>query len=222
VNANYTAWWRLKKTTLSIDASLFYTYFTNQIIGDFFSDPQKIIYDNLDGHAISQGATLNGELSFPTGLKINTGVTVMDVFRKEKNSLGLYPKTPQLFAPHFSGNYTVSYNFRKAGVLVDWTGKINSPMYLPVVPNDFRPGKSPWFCIMNLQLTKRFPHNFEVYAGAKNLLDFVPKYAMMRPFDPFNKHVDVDNPNNYTFDPSYNFAPIQGLKGFLGVRWTMN
>jgi outer membrane receptor for ferrienterochelin and colicins len=46
---------------------------------------------------------------------------------------------------------------------------INGPMHLLVVPNDFRPEKSPLHCIMNLQLTKRFVNNFEIYAVQKTL-----------------------------------------------------
>jgi outer membrane receptor for ferrienterochelin and colicins len=93
-------------------------------------------------------------------------------------------------------------------------------MYLPILPNDFRPEKSPWFCIANLQLTKKFGKNVELYAGVKNILNFVPKNPIMRPNDPFDKEVTVNNPNGYTFDPSYNFAPVQGARVFFGLRWT--
>jgi outer membrane receptor for ferrienterochelin and colicins len=55
---------------------------------------------------------------------------------------------------------------------------------------------------------------------------------LLHPDDPFNKpggkYFNTDgtarsdtNPNGYVFDPSYNYAPIQGLKGFLGVRLTV-
>ena len=45
----------------------------------------------------------------------------------------------------------------------------------------------------------------------------------MRPFDPFDRHVDdpVNNPNGYTFDPSYNYASLQGIRGFLGIRYNL-
>ncbi|MEI6947926.1 TonB-dependent receptor [Paraflavisolibacter sp. H34] len=222
VNANYNGWWKGDRATLSLDASLFYTYFTNQIIADYLTDPRKIIYGNLDGHAVSRGATINAELSFPKGLKLVTGATLMNVYRKERTD-GHRTKMPQLFAPRFSGNFALSYNFRKAGLTADLTGKVMGPMHLPTVPDDFRPEQSPWHCLMNLQLTKRLPHNLEVFAGAKNLLNFIPKDPILRPYDPFNNFVNdkVNNPYGYTFDPSYNYAPIQGIKGFLGVRWTV-
>jgi outer membrane receptor for ferrienterochelin and colicins len=49
---------------LNLDASAFYTYFSNKIVGDFDSDPNKIIYDNLHGYGISRGASLNVDLLF--------------------------------------------------------------------------------------------------------------------------------------------------------------
>ncbi|MES2620490.1 MAG: TonB-dependent receptor [Bacteroidota bacterium] len=221
-NLNYNGYFSHKYGFIETDVSGFYTYFSNQIVGDFLTDPKKIIYDNLSGHAVSRGVSLNTTFSFTTGLNITAGFTYMDVYRMLKDSSGTLRKTPQLHAPNFSANYTLSYNFSKIGFIIDWTGRINGPMYLPVVPNDFRPAQSPWYCIMNIQFTKQLPKNFELYAGVKNLLNFIPKNPILRPFDPFNKTVEVDNPNGYIFDPSYNYAPVQGVKGFVGVRWTMN
>lgn len=220
VNVNYNGWRNFSGGNITLDGSLFYTYFTNQIVGDFATDPQKIIYDNLNGHAISKGASASVELTLSNGFKMLTAATVMDVYRKEKNN-GVYEKLPQLFAPRVSGNFSLSYNWKQPGIVFDWTGKINGPMYLPIVPNDFRPEKSPLHCIMNLQLTKRIGNSIEIYGGGKNLLNFVPKHPILRPFDPFDKAANdpVNNPNGYTFDPSYNYAPIQGIKAFLGVRW---
>lgn len=231
INFNYTRQTKLNNGFINLDASLFYTYFTNKIVGDFITDPTKIIYDNLKGYAISKGFTLNSDISFSHRFKVNAGITVMDVYQNEKDSIGKTVKIPQLFAPVFSGTYAVSYSIPRYAIAIDWTGKINGSMYLPVVPNDFRPEKSPLYCIMNLQMTKTFLKGWEVYTGVKNLLGFLPKNPLLHPDDPFNKpggkYFDVNgnanpvtNPNGYVFDPSYNFAPVQGVKGFLGVRWT--
>ena len=231
INLNYTRQTKLNDGFVNLDASLFYTYFTNKIVGDFITDPTKIIYDNLKGHAISKGFTLNSDMSFSHRFKINAGITLMDVYQKEKDSLNKSVKIPQLFAPAFSATYAVSYSIPQYALAFDWTGKINGKMHLPVVPNDFRPQQSPLYCIMNLQMTKTFLKGWEVYTGVKNLLGFLPKNPLLHPDDPFNKpggkYFDVNgkanpvtNPNGYVFDPSYNYAPVQGAKGFLGVRWT--
>ena len=67
---NYVKKISINNIQIGLDASLFYTYFTNIIIPDFTTDPNKIIYDNLDGYAISQGVSLNLDIDLFEGLKI--------------------------------------------------------------------------------------------------------------------------------------------------------
>ncbi|MCS6818910.1 MAG: TonB-dependent receptor, partial [Chitinophagales bacterium] len=100
--------------------------------------------------------------------------------------------------------------------------RINSPMHLPVVENDFRPPRSPWYCLMNLQFSRAFVYGIQVYAGLKNLLNFLPKHPILRPFDPFDKYIEIDNPYGYTFHTQYNYAPLQGIRGYVGIRWNLN
>ncbi len=203
---------------VTLDGSIFYTYFTNRILADLFTDVNKVIFDNLDGHSVSQGATLNAEFNFTNGLKVMAGGTYMDVFIKEKNKNGEVVKEKQIQTPDFTGTWTVSYTFPKWNITLDYTGNVTGPMRLPVVPNDYRPEYSPWFSIQNLQVTKRFKSGLEIYGGLKNLLNYIPGDPILRPFDPFDKNIDIDNPNGFTFDPTYNFAPMQGIRGFLGFR----
>lgn len=209
-----------KNGFIKSDISIFYTYFTNKIVGDFISDPNKIIYDNINGHAVSRGVSCNFDISLTNGFKGVLGATWMNVFNTD--SAGV--KTPQLHAPPFSGNYTLSYTFKKQKLSIDLTGKVTSPMPLPVVANDYRPDHSPWFCIMNIQLTKQIKNNIELYAGVKNLLNFTPKDPLLRPFDPFDKTANdpVNNPYGYTFDTTYNYAPMQGIRMFFGMRININ
>lgn len=222
INLNYAKTIAHTGGYINLDGSLFYTYFTNKIVGNFLADPEKIIYSNLDGHAISKGITLNTEFAFTNSLKIISGVTLMDVYQMEKDSAtDANVKMPQLFAPRVSGTYSISYSLDKAGLTFDLTGRLNGPMHLPVVPNDERPGKSPWFTIMNFQVTKTFISGLELYAGAKNLLNFIPKDPLLRPFDPFDRNITVNNPKNFTFDTTYNYAPVQGIKAFAGLRYTI-
>ncbi|MBX2967244.1 MAG: TonB-dependent receptor [Cyclobacteriaceae bacterium] len=233
VNLNYTKMIALHSGFWNVDGSLFYTRFTNKIVGDFLTDADKIIYDNLDGYAISRGITLNTDLQFANGLSVLAGLTIMDVYSREAGE-----KIPQLFAPRFSGTLAASYTTSNKAWLIDLTGRINGPMHLPVQPDDFRPDKSPVVPLINMQVTRTFSgknekHQWEIYGGVKNLLNFIPKNPLMHPDDPFDrpagKYFDETgnprpdtNPYGYTFDTAYNYAPIQGLKGFFGVRYTIN
>lgn len=222
-NVNYTYNEYFDRSVLNIDFSVFYSYFTNQIMGDFDTNPNQIIYKNLDGYAVTRGISLENNLQLGTQWKFILGATYQDVFRmiKTENGGG-YSKITQLHAPKWSGNYTISYSFRNS-LTLDITGFWDGPMRLPVLPNDYRPEYSPWFTIANFQATKKIGKLFEVYGGVKNILNFVPNDPIMRPFDPFDKQVNdpVNNPYNYTFDPAYNYAPMQGLKLFLGIRCSL-
>ncbi|MCC6287307.1 MAG: TonB-dependent receptor [Chitinophagaceae bacterium] len=220
-NLNYTLKIPMRDAFIGLDITGFYSYFTNKIVGDFDADPDKIIYDNLDGHAISKGIALNADVNFSFPLKILAGITYMKVYQVKDNAATAMQKTTQLHAPEWSGNLTATYTFPLQFIL-DITGRWDGPMRLPVLPNDYRPEYSPWFCIANVQLTKKIAGGFEAYAGVKNLFNFIPKDPIMRPFDPFDKMVNdpVNNPYRYTFDPSYNYAPLQGVRGFAGMRYS--
>ena len=98
---------------------------------------------------------------------------------------------------------------------------------------DDRAGYSPWYSLQNLQLSKRLASKWEVYGGVKNILDFTPAAnSIARAFDPFDRNVvfgadgqvvpTPDNPTALTFDPSYVYAPNQGRRAFLGVRFTID
>ncbi len=221
-NVNYVLKVPVKHFNLGIDATAFYSYFTNRITGDFDTDPNKIIYDNLKGHAVSRGVSLNADLAFIVPLKLLAGVTYADVYQVERNAAGDEQRQRQLHAPLWSGNFVATYSFLK-GPSIDLTGKWTGPMRLPILPNDYRPEYSPPFLIANVQLTQKIAKGLELYGGVKNLLNFVPANPIMRPFDPFDKTAGdaVTNPNGYTFDPGYNYAPLQGVRGFAGFRYVM-
>jgi outer membrane receptor for ferrienterochelin and colicins len=218
-------------TFVALDASVFYTYFNNRIVGDYETDPNKIIYDNLNGYAESKGITLNLDLGFNNGLKIIAGVTLME------NTLSKNGITEQqILTEKVTGTWAVSYKIKKAKLAIDYTGNVYGPMRLPLL-NDLDPRKqySPWWSIQNIQLTFSGLKNFEIYGGVKNLLNWTPfkekdQFIIARTNDPFDKEVQFDingqaiananNPYGLTFDPTYIYAPTQGTRVFLGLRYS--
>lgn len=198
-NLNWMHQWNADRHFGTLDLSAFITRFSNQILPDYDTDPTKIIYDNLDGFAISRGMSMNTSLTMIDGPKFTAGVTWMNVFQRTDRRETTY------FAPEWSGNYGVSYRG------IDITGRFNGPMRLPVVPNDFRPSTSPWYTILNIQGTRVFRNRTELYGGVKNVFGFMPKNPLFRPDAPFSDE----------FDTAYNYAPMEGRKIYVGLRVRM-
>ncbi len=227
-NVNYVKKISINNTLVSLDASGFYTHFNNRILPDYETDPNKIIYANLNGFSVSKGVSLNSDISFPLGLTMNIGATLMDVSIHENNI-----KKRQLLTESFSGVWSISYKLKKSKIKIDYTGNVYGPMKLPLLSElDPRKGESPWFSIQNIQVTKNIGTSWEMYGGIKNILNFTPaRNSIARSFDPFDTGVvfnlsgeaiaTENNPYALTFDPSYVFASNQGIRGFLGLRYTI-
>lgn len=226
-NLNYVKKISSNGRFITLDMSAFYTYFNNRILPDYESDPNKIIYANLEGYSVSKGLSLNSDIRFKNGFAVNFGATLMEVSIHENNL-----KKRQLLTESFSGVWSISYQFKHSGIKIDYTGNLYGPMRLPRLSDrDPRPVNSPWFSIQNIQVSKKFK-NWELYGGVKNLLNFTPDAnSIARAFDPFNTQVDFDsngqviptpsNPNALIFDPSYVYTSNQGIRGFIGLRYTL-
>lgn len=244
VNINYLR--RLGKGSLqwTVDASVWYTYFYNQIIADYDIDPQKIIYDNLKGYAESKGATLNVELNWRQRLKGMFGLTLQDVALVETGVDGKKQRQQQPFTERWSGTWSLSYSFPVSGWTIDYTGNVYGPMRLPLASEwDPRSPESPVWSIQNIQFTKWMSKELELFGGVKNLLNWTPArnnpFLIARSHDPFDRQLDYNgdgqvdldangkvpvtavNPYGLTFDPTYIYAPNQGIRFFLGLRYNI-
>jgi outer membrane receptor for ferrienterochelin and colicins len=109
-------------------------------------------------------------------------------------------------------------------------------MQLPLLSElDPRRPESPVWSIQNIQFTKRISLKTEIYTGIKNLLNWTPAknnaFIIARTHDPFDKQVQFDtdgkvmataeNPYALTFDPTYVYAPNQGIRVFAGLRFVI-
>ncbi|MFT3920388.1 TonB-dependent receptor plug domain-containing protein [Cloacibacterium sp.] len=213
---------------LGLDTTVFYTYFTNRIVPDYEANPNEIIYDNLNGHAVSKGISLNADLNFINGLKLIIGGTLMENTLTENGITN-----QQMLTEKFMGTWAVSYKIKHWHLSIDYTGNIYNPMHLPLLSDlDPRKPKSPWWSIQNIQFTYDKFKRFEIYAGIKNLLNWTPNrgnpFIIARANDPFDKNVifdgngqiisTPDNPYALTFDPSYVYAPNQGIRRIFGNK----
>lgn len=218
-------------TFIGIETTAFYTRFSNKIVSDYETDPNQIIYNNIEGYALSQGISCNTDINFTNGLKFILGATYMDVSNVENGI-----KTRPYLTEKFTATWSVSYKINPMDLSVDYTGNIYSPMKLPLLnETDPRNPNSPWYSLQNIQFTYSGCKKFEFYAGIKNLLNFTPKrnnpFLISRTEDPFDKNVQYDangkvlvtaeNPYGLTFDTTYVYGPNQGIRGFFGLRYNL-
>jgi outer membrane receptor for ferrienterochelin and colicins len=235
INMSYAKKTRWNNTILNVDAAVWYTYFSNQIIPDYTTNVNQIIYNNLDGHAISKGITLNTDWSFGKKLKLLAGITYMDVYKKEPDKQsGSLVKTRPVLTEKITGTWSLSYTLNSQ-LSIDYTGNFYGSMLLPTLGElDPRQKTSPLWSIQNIQVTKKLHTSAEIYGGVKNLLNWTPNkgnpFIIARANDPFDKEVAFDNngavvatPNNphaLTFDPNYVYGPNQGIRVFIGFRYS--
>ena len=215
-----------------LDTSAWYTYFTNAIIPDYDTNPNQIIYNNLDGYSTSAGLSLSIDAVFGSGIRASIGATYQDVSKTENGE-----KVQQILTEKYSGVWSFSYKHYETNLKIDYTGSLYGPMRLPLLGElDPRSEYSPVWSIQNIQITYDGINNFEIYGGVKNLLNWTPNkgnpFIIARADDPFDKNVifdnegnvipTTDNPYALTFDPSYVYGPNQGIRGFFGVRYNIN
>ena len=232
INLNYLKKFYTKSgSIIGLDISTWYTHFSNLILPDYETNPNQIIYDNLDGKAVTKGISVNLDAIVTSGVKLLVGGTIQDVSQTENGI-----KERQILTESFTGTWAATYKNYKYNLSVDYTGNIYGPMRLPLLSDlDPRSQNSPVWSIQNIQLTFDGLENLEIYGGVKNLLNWTPNkgnpFIIARANDPFDKDVTFDNngnaqvtpdnPYGLTFDPTYVYAPNQGIRAFLGLRYSL-
>ena len=110
-------------------------------------------------------------------------------------------------------------------------------MRLPLLGDlDPRAEFSPVWSIQNLKISYQKDNDWNFFVGIKNLLNWTPAknnpFLIARSEDPFDRNVNFDssgrvqatanNPYALSFDPTYIYAPNQGIRFFLGLNYSLS
>ncbi len=215
---------------LGLEAALWHTYFTNQILPDFDTNPNEIRYNNLNGHAVSQGGSLNIEAKYGQ-FNAQIGGSLLDVFTQENNN-----KVRPVFTEKWSMTWAITTPIWREKLRLDYTGNLYGPMRLPLLGDlDPRAKFSPVWSIQNIKISYQKDNDWNFFIGVKNLLDWTPAknnpFLIARSDDPFDRNVQYDasgtiqatndNPYALSFDPTYIYAPNQGIRFFIGLNYSL-
>lgn len=237
LSLNYSKKLVLGDGYLNLEAAAWYTYFTNRIVPDYETNPNQIIYKNLNGFANSSGASFNIDGRLGSRFTISAGFTAQNVTLTERDEAGQRHRSRQLLTENWSGTWALGYNFGDNRWLIDYSGSVVGPMKLPLLSDlDPRSPNSPVWSLQHLKLTRKWFSGTEIFAGIKNILDFTPNrgnpFLIARAHDPFDKNVvysptgaivpTAENPYALSFDPTYMYAPNQGRRFFIGFRYQLH
>ena len=110
-------------------------------------------------------------------------------------------------------------------------------MRLPLLGElDPRAEFSPVWSIQNLKFSYQKDNDWNLFVGVKNLLNWTPAknnpFLIARSDDPFDRNVKsntngtiqatTDNPYALSFDPTYIYAPNQGIRFFIGLNYSLS
>lgn len=193
--------------TGNINIDYFRTNFTNKVTADYDSDPNLLIFSNLNSNSYSDAfqAELNINIKKIIDLKLSykylyseyelNGIEYEEPFESKNKILG-------------SVTFTAPEELFIFNTNIQWYGKQRLPS-TQKNPLEFkRPVESDSYFIINAQLTKKIGM-LELYVGAENLLDYVQPNPIIDPQNPFGKY----------FDTSFIWGPVKGREFYAGFRF---
>ncbi len=198
-----------KEIQLLLDA--YRTDFVNQIILDRDADAHEIRIYNLNGKSYSNCAQIQLDYELFKNFDVSAAFRYTDVKMTINDSLREKP-----FVNRYKGLLTLSYapgtwqfdlitQFNGDSRIPDMSGNATA------VADGQNLERSPFYVIMNAQITKRLGEQWEIYAGGENLTNYKQKHPLVAASEPFGND----------FDASMVWGPLSGIRGYVGFRFQM-
>lgn len=198
-----------KEIQLLFDA--YRTDFINQIILDRDADAHQIRIYNLDGKSYSNCAQIQLDYELFKNFDVSAAFRYTDVKMTISDSLREKP-----FVNRYKGLLTLSYapgtwqfdlitQFNGDSRIPDMSGNATA------VAEGQNMERSPFYVIMNAQVTKKLGEHWELYAGGENLTNYKQQHPLVAASEPFGQD----------FDASMVWGPLSGIRGYFGFRFQM-
>ncbi len=194
-----------------INADFYRTDFVNQIVLDRDADAHQVRIYNLDGKSYSNSAQIEANCEIFRDFDLTLAFRYNDVKMTINDTLREKP-----FVNRYKGLVTMSY--APGTWQFDLTTQFNGDSRVPdlsgnatAVTNGQNIERSPFYVIMNAQITKSLGKYWEIYVGGENLTNYTQKYPI----------ISADNPQSEDFDASMVWGPLSGIRAYVGVRFTV-
>lgn len=191
-----------------ISASYYRTDFINQAVYDLEESSMEAHFYNLEGKSVSNSYQLQLDYELIKRLDVRIAYRYYDV----RTDYISGEKTAPLLAPH-RGFFNIAYSSRKMWKY-DFTVNMQGKKRMATLPEGSLLSEedvyTPAFAIFNAHISKQYRRNWEFYVGGENLGNY-------KQTDPI---MGADNPFSPMFDASRVWAPIFGIKVYVGMRYT--
>ena len=208
---NLTKTFSLGWRELTLAADFYRTDFVNQIVLDRDADAHQIRIYNLDGKSYSNSAQIEANCEIFKDFDLTLAFRYNDVKMTINDTLREKP-----FVNRYKGLVTLSY--APGTWQFDFTTQFNGDTRVPnlngnatAVAHQQNIERSPFYVIMNAQITKKLGKCWELYVGGENLTNYKQKYPI----------ISAENPTSEDFDASMVWGPLSGIRAYLGVRFQL-
>ena len=196
-----------KEIQMLVDA--YRTDFVNQIVLDRDANAHQIRIYNLDGKSYSNCAQIQLDYELFHNFDVSAAFRYTDVKMTINDTLREKP-----FVNRYKGLLTLSYapNTWQFDLITQFNGDSRIPDLsgnATAVAEGQAIERSPFYVIMNAQVTKKLGEHWEIYAGGENLTNYKQSHPLVAASDPFGND----------FDAAMVWGPLSGIRGYLGVRF---
>ncbi len=190
-----------RKGNITVD--YYYTMFENQMLVDRDVNSSQIVFNNLDGRSFSN--SFQAEISYAVSKTIDFRMAYkyLDVRATYDGTL-----QQQVLLPQHRGFFNLAYKTRNKRWELDFTASVYGSSRLPGTMSS--ENRSLVYPIINAQITHNYK-KWEFYVGGENLGNYRQE----------NPIINAENPFGETFDATKIWAPIYGINGYVGIRFTI-
>lgn len=204
--ASVTANLEFRGRPLTLDAEVYHTAFTNQLVVDFDRSTSEVFVTNLAGQSYATNVMAQVIYSPVPRLDLLLAGRWVDIVAPYGGVAQQKPMTSRLRVLS-TVSYATSDNLWQADLTLAWNGPGRVPVITSSADASYASGTFPAWWRINGQLTRRFGE-YDLYLGIENATNFIQQMPIL----------GSDNPLGSAFDASLAWGPLDPRMVYVGVR----
>lgn len=209
LGGSFTQYFQVGERTGAFITDYYYTTFQNQVVPDMYSNPNQVIFTNLNGRSFSKSFQAELQYELTSMLDVKAAYKYFDVRTSYNGQLLQRPFVPNHRA-FLNLGFATPFDKWRADLTAQWFGERSAPVMEHFHEGPIRTRTVSPYAVFNAQVTRAFK-KWEVYLGGENLMDYKQKKPI----------VAADRPFSQDFDASMIWAPIIGRVIYAGLRFTL-